>query len=129
MDNQVLELQLGLSLSDKDLHIQGTNPVISGKTGLIDFNTEPFWVKMGNNEMKSLGANSLFPLSIKIYDPEKDLDIDLILEQTKPMFLEGENGKAPSMYNLGTWYYSIPNITTKGTINYAGDKREVSGKT
>ena len=129
MDNQIVELQIGLSLSDKDLHIQGANPIISGKTGLIDFETQPFLIKMGNNEVKSINNDSLFPLSVKVYDPEKDLNIELMLEQTKPLFLEGDNGKVPSMYNLGTWYYSVPNIKTSGTINYAGDKREVSGKT
>lgn len=129
IDNQIIELQLGLSLSDKNLHIQGANPVISGKTGLIDLKTEPFLIKMGKNEVKSTNSGSLFPLSVKVYDPEKDLAIDLTLEQTKPLFLEADNGKAPSMYNLGSWYYSVPNIKTTGTINYAGDKREVSGKT
>jgi predicted secreted hydrolase len=129
MDNQVVELHVGLSLSDKDLHIQGANPVISGKTGLLDFKTEPFLIKMGRNEVKSINKGSLFPLSLKVYDPEKDLDIDLTLEQTKPLFLEGDEGKVPSMYNLGTWYYSISNIKTTGTISYGGDKRQVSGKT
>jgi predicted secreted hydrolase len=129
MDNQVVELHIGLSLADKNLHIQGANPVISGKTGLIDLKTEPFLIKMGKNEIKSIKNGSLFPLSMKIYDPEKDLDIDLVLEQTKPVFLEGDNGKVPKMFNLGTWYYSVPNIKTTGTITYAGDKREVSGKT
>jgi len=129
MDNQIVEIIIGLSLSDKDLHIQGANPIISGKTGLVDFQTQPFLIKMGKNEVKSLENDSLFPLSIKVYDPDKDLDIDLTLEQTKPLFLEGDNGKVPSMYNLGTWYYSVPNIKTSGTINYAGDIRQVSGKT
>jgi len=129
MDNQIVELQLGLSLSDKDLHIQGANPVISGKTGLLDFKAQPFLIKMGKNEVKSINNGSLFPLSVKVYDPEKDLNIDLTLEQTKPLFLEGDDGKVPSMYNLGTWYYSVSNIKTSGTIDYAGDKREVSGKT
>jgi len=129
MDNQIVELQIGLSLSDKDLHIQGANPIVSGKTGLIDFQTQPFLIKMGKNEVKSIKNDSLFPLSIKVYDPEKDLNIDLTLEQTEPLFLEGDSGKVPSMYNLGTWYYSVPDIKTSGTINYAGDIREVSGKT
>ena len=129
MDNQIVELQIGLSLSDKDLHIQGANPIVAGKTGLINFQTQPFLIKMGKNEVKSIKNDSLFPLSIKVYDPEKDLNIDLTLEQTEPLFLEGDSGKVPSMYNLGTWYYSVPDIKTSGTINYAGDIRQVSGKT
>lgn len=129
MDNQVVELQIGLSLADQDLHIQGANPVISGKTGLINFESRPFLIKLGKNEVKSLNDDSLFPLRMKVIDPEKDIRIDLTLEQSKPLFLEGGNGKAPSLYNLGTWYYSVPHIKTSGTIEYAQDRREVTGKT
>lgn len=129
IDNQMVELQLGLSLSDKNLHIQGADPVISGKTGLIKLENEPFLVKVGKNEVKSTTPGSLFPLTINVYDPKNDLKIDLTLEQTKPIFLEGDNGKVPSMYNLGTWYYSMPSIKTTGTITYQGDTRTVNGKT
>lgn len=129
MDNQMVEMQLGLSLADKNIHIQGSDPVVSGKTGLVELNTEPFLIKLGKNEVKSVNPNSLFPLTINVYDPEKNLKIDLTLEETKPIFLEGDNGKVPSMYNLGTWYYSMPSIKTTGTINYSGDVRKVTGKT
>lgn len=128
IDNQVIEQVIGLGFSDKNIHIQGGNPAISGKTGLIELGSDPFLLKLGKNEVKSVKESSLFPLSIKIYDPEKDIAVDLTLEQTKPLFLEGDEGKAPSMYGLGTWYYSIPNLKTSGTIGYAGDVREVNGK-
>jgi len=127
-ENQVIEMQLGLSLADKNLHVQGTSPVISGKTGLLKFKAVPFLMQMGNNKAEGLSKDKLFPMKINVYDPEKDLKVSLILEATKPLFLEGDQGKMPSMYNLGTWYYSVPAISATGTVTYQGDERKISGK-
>ncbi|MFA6296750.1 MAG: lipocalin-like domain-containing protein [Patescibacteria group bacterium] len=128
IDNQVVEQIVGVGYSDRNLHFQAANPVISGKTGLVEFGSQPYEIKFGNNEVKSINKDSFLPYTVKIYDPETDLKIDLTFEQTKPMFLEGDEGKDPSMYNLGTWYYSIPNLKVSGTVNYAGDDRNVEGK-
>ncbi|MBM3303113.1 MAG: carotenoid 1,2-hydratase, partial [Deltaproteobacteria bacterium] len=129
MDNQIIDFQIALGLGDRNLFISDFNPVISGKTGLIEMKAQPFLVRIGKNEIKSVRADSLFPMTINAYDPKNDIKIDLTLEATKPLFLQGDDGKLPDMFNLGTWYFSVPGIKTTGTINYAGDKRTVSGKT
>ncbi|MCL5795153.1 MAG: hypothetical protein M1338_02250, partial [Patescibacteria group bacterium] len=127
-NNQIVEVQLGLSLADKGIHVQGSNPTIAATTGMVKFSANPFSVQVGKNIAQSQQPNELFPMKIQVSDPEQNLNIDLTLEKANPVLLEGKNGQAPSMYNLGTWYYSFPNIKTTGTVSLGDDTRDLSGK-
>ncbi|MBU1118881.1 hypothetical protein KKH43_03300 [Patescibacteria group bacterium] len=128
IENQAVETVVGVSLGDKNIHITGSEPVISGASGLVTLNANPLLAQVGNNKAESLKEDELFPMKLEVQDPEKDLKIDLTLEKGNPVLLQGDNGKAPSIFGLGSWYYSIPNIESKGTVSYGDDTRELTGK-
>jgi len=55
-----------------------------------------------------------------------EIEFDLTLEQTKPYFLNGDHGLAPSCGGVGTLYYSVPNLQIDSTASWlrVGDKQE-----
>ncbi|MCL5260654.1 MAG: hypothetical protein M1561_03085 [Gammaproteobacteria bacterium] len=128
LENQIVDVQFGVTLGDKKIHVQGHDAVIDGTSGLIKYQTSPFLVAVGNDKFQSLNKATFLPLAIKFKDAEIPLSVDLVLTGSKPILLQGDNGKAPSIYGLGSWYYSIPDIKAHGTISYQGVSREVSGK-
>jgi len=88
----------------------------------------PFLAQVGKNRIASLKPDGLFPLKINFQDPDLKLAVDLTLTGGKPILLQGDRGKTPAMYGLGSWYYSIPDIKAYGTITYQGEARKVNGK-
>ncbi|MBU1167652.1 hypothetical protein KKC60_04570, partial [Patescibacteria group bacterium] len=128
LDNQTVETVVAVNYADKNLHILGSDPLVSGASGLVTFDADPLLMQVGKNKAVSLQQDALFPMKLEIEDPAKDFKIDLTLKEGKPVLYQGEGGKAPSIYGLGTWYYSIPNIKTEGSVVYEGETREITGK-
>lgn len=128
IDNQIVQTVVGVNYADKNLHINGSDPIISGADGELEYNNDPFLASVGKNIAKSEQKENIFPMTITVDDPEADLKIELDLESSQPVLLEGDQGKDPSIYGLGTWYYSYPNIKTTGTVTYEGETRNITGK-
>lgn len=128
IENQLVETVVAVNYSDKNLHITGSKPIISGSSGRIKYGIEPFIAQVGSNSAKSLQKETMFPMEIYVEDPSNELIIDLDLKESKPLLLQGDKGKIPSIFGLGTWYYSFPNIKTTGTVVYKGEKRNLRGK-
>lgn len=127
--NQVVQTVVAVNYADKNLHVTGSNSIVTGKGGQIIYGIEPFVAKIGNNSAQSLQKEAIFPMKITVNDPEKGLSIDLDLLESKPLFLQGDRGRIPSIFGLGMWYYSFTNIRTEGTVTYQGETRSISGKT
>ena len=60
---------------------------------------------------------------------EKDIELRLFLEASKPVILNGDNGLSQKSDQPGnaSYYYSIPRLDTTGTLTLDGDSITVSG--
>jgi len=128
LENQLVQTVVAVNYADQNLHITGSNPIITGTSGEITYGVEPFVAKIGLNSAVSLQKEEMFPMKIEVNDPVGELSIDLNLTESKPILLQGDNGKEPSIFGLGTWYYSFPNIKTTGRVTYKGESRYLAGK-
>jgi len=128
IENQIVQTVVAVNYADKNLHVTGSNPIISGTSGEIVYEIEPFIARIGENSAQSLQKDKMFPMKIIVNDPNKELKIDLNLKESKPLLLQGDEGKVPSIFGLGTWYYSYPNIKTTGSVTYQGETRNLTGK-
>ncbi|MFC2102282.1 lipocalin-like domain-containing protein [Bacteroidota bacterium] len=128
LQNQLVQTVVAVNYADLNLHVTGSNPIISGTSGEITYGIEPFTARVGLNSAVSLQNEKMFPMKIEVNDPVAELSIDLNLDESKPLLLQGDNGKEPSIFGMGTWYYSFPNIKTWGTVTYQGEPRTITGK-
>lgn len=119
---------MAVNYADKNLQITGSNLLISGTSGEIDYGIEPFVARIGRNSTMSLRKERMFPMKILIDDSARGLSMDLDLAESKPILLQGNNGKIPSIFGLETWYYFFPNIKTTGFVTCHGETRFISGK-
>lgn len=128
IENQLVQTVVAVNYADKNLHITGSIPIMSGSNGQIVYGIEPFVAQIGANSAKSIQKEKMFPMKIFVEDPSNELTINLDLKESKPILLQGDKGKIPSIFGLGTWYYSFPNIKTTGTVIYRGETRNLTGK-
>ncbi len=128
IENQLVQTVVAVNYADLNLHVTGSSPIITGTSGEITYSIEPFVARIGLNSAISLQKEEIFPMKIEVNDPVGELSIDLNLDESKPLLLQGDNGKEPSIFGLGTWYYSFPNIKTWGTVTYQGESRTITGK-
>ncbi|MCD6328821.1 MAG: hypothetical protein J7M10_00455 [Candidatus Cloacimonetes bacterium] len=128
IENQLVQTVVAVNYADKNLHVTGSNPIVSGTSGKIVYEIEPFLARVGENSAQSMQKDKMFPMKIVIDDPEKELKIYLNLTESKPILLQGDEGKVPSIFGLGTWYYSYPNIKTTGSVTYQGETINLKGK-
>ena len=133
IENQVLEMHLGISDPQTQTHYRANPVIVAGTTGLIDFSPKPYSYTLGRNGIQSLdGSDNLFPvrLTARGWDmgnsPNAEIEIDLSLENAKGYFLEGQDGCCPSMDGVGTLYYSAALLKLKpqreSTITINGNK-------
>lgn len=134
IENQIYEIQLGISKAG-DRHHQAEPIVISGTSGLINFDSDPFSFSVGKNYIKSLKKDSFFPLKIEAWGLDKEdgnsfeLGINLDFSSGKETLLQGDDGCMPCVDGMGTLYYSIPNLVLEpgSTIKY-GDQTIILDK-
>ena len=122
IDNLAVEVQF--AISERGVrHHQGEPLVALGTSGLIHTNDSPFGFSVGANSMTSASKDDLFPLRVRSWgldsggDEPLELACDITLAAGKTPLLQGENGAMPSVGGIGTYYYSIPNITIDPTCS------------
>ncbi len=115
IENQILELHIAVSEAGGQHH-RSKPIIIAGTTGLINFTSKPFNYTMGKNQIKSLKAESTFPLQFRgrgvDIDPDSpsEIEVDITLTQTKDYLIQGKEGCDPCCGGVGTLYYSVPNL-------------------
>lgn len=118
MENQVTEMHLAVSRAG-DRHYRTQPYVVSGTTGLSKFSQAPFNYQLGKNAMLSRKADALFPIDLtagglderQANNPvEMKINIGLTQSEGKGYILNGDKGLSPSCGEVGTLYYSVPNL-------------------
>jgi predicted secreted hydrolase len=129
IENQVVELQLGISKAGEHHH-QADPVIVAGTSGLIVFKANPFSYHVGKNNITSLTKDKLFPLKLQSQGVDRggsktfELGLDLEFTAGTETLFQGDDGCMPCVAGMGTLYYSIPNVVLKAgsTINYGGKK-------
>ena len=112
--NQVAEVHLAISPTG-ERHYRGAPVVVDGRSGLVDAGANPFWFTAGDSRVESTDSDFL-PLHLVGHatdssgDTPIELSVDFTLTHGKPVFLQGDDGAAPSVGGVGTLYYSIPRL-------------------
>ncbi len=75
--------------------------------------------------LASVGGEFL-PMTLQATDAE--IGLDLRLEQTKPIVLQGDGGFSAKGPSNASYYYSVPRLAVSGTVIVAGERREVVGR-
>jgi predicted secreted hydrolase len=94
--------------------------------GLAGAQASPFRVWLEDWSLASRGDGT-FPL--RIYAREKDLALELTLEPSKPMILQGDRGLSRKTAEPGnaSYYYSYTRLHTQGQVSLDGQNFAVSG--
>jgi predicted secreted hydrolase len=94
--------------------------------GLAGAQTGPVKVWLENWSLTG-GSNGLFPLRVEARND--DIAIDLALETTKPVVLQGEAGLSRKSAEPGnaSYYYSYTRLATRGTVRINGTDFDVTG--
>ena len=89
-----------------------------------DVTTLKLWVS--DWKVESLG-DTVFP--IKIIAQQGGLAVDLLLNPTKAVVLEGDRGfvRKGDQPGNASYYYTIPRLSTRGTITINGEPHKVQG--
>lgn len=70
-------------------------------------------------------SNDFFPLSLHIQ--AESFTVDLRLQQTKPIVLQGDGGYSVKSPTHASYYYSIPRMATEGSLSVGSSTYRVSG--
>jgi len=94
-----------------------------GAAGLAGAQSNPFRVWVQNWSATSSGKRT------RLLAISGNVALDLILNPTKPIILQGDNGLSQKSSEPGnaSYYYSQTRLDTKGTITVSGEAFEVSG--
>ncbi|MDX2504219.1 MAG: lipocalin-like domain-containing protein [Gammaproteobacteria bacterium] len=82
-----------------------------------------FWLH--DWQAKSLLPERLFPLTLNIQDPQFTLNLQL--EASKPMVLNGDQGLSQKSAEHASYYYSYTRLLSRGSIQTGGKTFPVSG--
>jgi predicted secreted hydrolase len=97
-----------------------------GAAGLAGVTAEPFraWL-----EDWSVEGNGPTGLPMRLRAAQEPVAIDLVLEQGKPVVLQGDNGLSRKGYEPGnaSYYYSLTRMGTRGTLRIGSETFEVGG--
>ncbi len=117
IENQVLEMHLAISDPQKDTHYRANTVIVAGTTGLISFKAKPYEYSLGKNVIRSLDPDgNLFPVELKAkgWDMGKteyvEIGMNIFLHNPTGYFMEGDEGNAPCVDGIGTYYYSAANL-------------------
>lgn len=115
LENQTVELQLAISEAGKH-HYQAEPIVLSGTSGLVSFEGEPYTYRLGKNKMQGVAGNELFPLKVEARGVDRGfaspvgIGVDITLDDAGRLLLQGDKGCAPAVGGIGTYYYSFTSI-------------------
>ena len=136
LENQIFEFQLAIAEAG-NRHYQSKPLGISGTTGLAGFSNSPFKYNIGNNTIKSLNKENLFPLQLKgwgvnLEEDPVELEVDITLNSNKEFVRQGKNGCLPCCCGIGTLYYSATNLSldpSNSFLKFNGEKiKLIEGK-
>lgn len=100
-----------------------------GALGLAGAEVRPVRVWLDDWQLRSHGAERLFPLTLEARDEPAGLALRLRLEREKPRVLQGEQGysrKGEDPANASR-YYSYTRLGAEGTLSVAGRDARVTG--
>ena len=114
-ENQTMEMHLAVSKAG-ERHYQAKPILVAGTSGLLAFSPDALGASLGKNTIRSLHADSLFPLRLQAWGQDDgeaepvELAIDLTFVSGKDYLLQGVDGCSPCCDGVGTLYYSVPNL-------------------
>lgn len=135
-ENQVVELHFAISKAG-DRHYQAKPIVVAGTTGLLEFSSDALGAALGKNRIRSLQAESVFPLQLQAWgrdDAEAEpveLEIDFTFTNGNDYLLQGVEGCSPCCDGVGTLYYSIPDLQLdpSSTLRLRGEEAALTSGT
>ena len=71
-------------------------------------------------------STAFLPMTLQAEDVL--IGLDLRLEQTKPIVLQGDAGFSAKGPANASYYYSVPRLAVSGTVRVAGESHEVTGR-
>ncbi len=71
-------------------------------------------------------SQAFLPMTLQAEDVE--IGLNLHLEQTKPIVLQGDAGFSAKGPENASYYYSVPRLAVSGTVRVAGESHEVTGR-
>jgi predicted secreted hydrolase len=97
-----------------------------GAAGLAGARAEPYRVWLENWSAEAAGIGR-----VRLFAATEEVTLDLILTETLPPVLHGDGGLSPKGDEPGnaSYYYSIVQQATTGTVTVKGDSYAVSGLT
>ena len=128
----VSQLYLGhLALTDVSggRHLEAER-LARGHPRLAGARAEPFrvWVdgwSLGAAETARIGGAQLPPLLLQGRADAFAVSLELV--PVKPLVLQGDRGLSRKGPEQASYYYSVPRLAASGTIQMAGDTRQVTG--
>jgi predicted secreted hydrolase len=97
-----------------------------GAAGLAGAQVAPFRVWL--EDWSAAAADGTFPVRVRA--ASGDVAIDLVLDEGKPVVLQGDRGlsrKGPEPGNA-SYYYSLTRMPTRGTVRIGGETLAVEGR-
>ncbi len=70
-------------------------------------------------------ATDFLPMTLQAQD--REIGLNLRLEQTKPIVLQGDAGFSAKGPANASYYYSVPRLAVSGTVRVADESHEVTG--
>ncbi len=126
VENQIVDVQFVMSRGgDPGRYVQAEPVAIAGTTGLLDFDSSPFRVAVGQQRAESVYPDELFPLRVQVKDAETGLAVDLHFPRAKTWFLQGDHGLAPGIMGVGSLYYSYCGLEldeTRSRLSFDGEE-------
>ena len=128
-ENQTVELQFAISEAG-GRHWQAAPVVLSGTSGLVGWDADPFVYRLGRNTIRCHRSGELLPLTIagrgvdRGGDKPHVLAAEITLTSGKQVLLQGAGGCMPSVDGMGTLYYSVPALQ----VDPAGSWIELDGE-
>ena len=71
-------------------------------------------------------STAFLPMTLQAEATE--IGLDLSLEQTKPIVLQGDAGFSAKGPANASYYYSVPRLAVSGTVRVGGESHEVAGR-
>lgn len=91
---------------------------------LAEVQGEPFVIRMPGSLVRSLGKG-FAPLEMRAR--AQDYSMDLELEATEPIVLQGEDGYSAKSKDAASHYYSLPRLKVRGEVGWDGSPVDVIG--
>ena len=96
-----------------------------GHPRLAGVRITPFAAWIDGWRLESAAATT-WPMRLKARD--EGFGVDLVLRDTRPPVLQGDQGLSAKGPGAGSYYYSVPRIAVEGTLHFGDREVEVAGR-